>query len=665
MWYQKSLSRQLILACVLCVALLFSLYGFWQIQQVKSDTQEQVKQDIGSLVSLSATQIRGFFEAKGQIIHSVFANPQVLDWFERYDDRGGAINQDQDYRAVWQYFKFFSDKDTSIKSVFFGSANTFEYFDLNGRYDGDPNYYTNKRPWWAEAQGKGRLYVSDPAVDANDGSISATVKTPVTRDGRFLGIGGMDILITTIGEQLLGKIKYQGVGNAFLVTDKGVLVYFPGFGKDFPPGSDMADVDSKFADTSGFSALKAMTFSKDSGNATVTWQGEQFQVLFEPVHSEYPYMDWKLGFMVPESVIEEPVIDAMLSTLTYLMLMLVIIAAGVAVIIKPILRPLNVMLHAMADISRGEGDLTKRLDIERADEVGQLAKEFNGFIAKIQDLVAQTMDITTEVNRVTQTVSKLIEKNVKLVSKEKAEIETVAQASQEMAQTSRDVAMSTENAMEVSDRARKQMDDGSQVVRGAVSGIEALSHEIGRSAEVVSELEKQTDSIGAVLEVINNITDQTNLLALNAAIEAARAGEMGRGFSVVADEVRTLASRTHDSTRSIQEIISKLQHTAREASQAMQSSSQQAGQGVQQVGEIQQVLDDTLANIGQIQERMHNIAAANSQQAAIAEEVAKNVGQVHELADESVHETADVKDSMRQLEELSSGLNRVLKQFRV
>lgn len=665
MWYQKSLSRQLILASVLCVALLFAVYGGWQIMQVKSATQARVEQDISALVSQSATQIAGFFEAKGQIIHSVFANPQVLDWFAGYDDRGGPIDDDADYQAIRAYFRFFSDNDSTIKSVFFGSANTFEYFDLNGRYNGDPNYYTNKRPWWAEAQGKGRLYVSDPAVDANDGSISATVKTPVSRDGQFLGIGGMDILITTIGEQLLGNIKYQGVGNAFLVTDKGGLVYFPGFSKAFPPGSDMAQIDEVFANSSGFAALKNMTSSKDSGNAMVTWQGEPYQVLFAPVHSEYPYMDWKLGFMVPESVVEAPVVEAMLSTLLYLGLMLLLIAAGVAVIIKPILRPLTLMLHAMADISRGEGDLTKRLDIERDDEIGQLAREFNGFMAKIQALVAQTMDITREVSRVTQSVSTLIEKNVQLVSKEKAEIETVAAASQEMAQTSRDVATSTDNAMQVADQTREQMDEGSVVVKGAVSGIEGLSRDIGRSAEIVSELEKQSDSIGAVLEVINNITDQTNLLALNAAIEAARAGEMGRGFSVVADEVRTLASRTHDSTRSIQEIIAKLQDTARQASQAMQSSSQQAAQGVHQVSDIQQVLDNTLTNIGVIQERMHSIAAANSQQASIAEDVAKNLGQVYQLADASVQETADVKHSMRQLQELANGLGQVLRQFRV
>ncbi len=120
--------------------------------------------------------------------------------------------------------------------MFFGSANTFEYFDLNGRYDGDPDYYTNKRPWWQEAIDKNGLFVGDPAVDANDGSISATVKTVVKdANGRLIGIGGMDILIDTIGKNLLAPIKYRGEGQAFLMTEQGKLVYFPGFNQGFPP----------------------------------------------------------------------------------------------------------------------------------------------------------------------------------------------------------------------------------------------------------------------------------------------------------------------------------------------------------------------------------------------------------------------------------------------
>lgn len=665
MWFQKSIGLRLIAICVSGIACLFLLYGIWQVQQVKSSTIEKVNGDIQNIVAQKATEIAGFFYAKGQVIHSVFANPLVLDWFENYDDRRSDLSGDEDYRKVWDFFKFFSDKDAAIKSVFFGSANTFEYFDLNGRYDGDPNYYTNKRPWWFEAQDKGRLYLSDPAVDANDKSISATIKTVVNRNGRFLGIGGMDILISTIGEELLSKIKYQGMGNAFLVTDKGVLVYFPGFSERFPPGSDMSKVDSYFSDTEGFAQLKNMVARQDSGITEVYWQDEHYKVIFDKVAGEYPYFNWKLGFMVPDEAVSAPVTSAVWQVFFLMIIMLVIIAVMVFMIVRPMLNPLNTMVHAMKDISRGDGDLTKRIDLKREDEIGQLASEFNSFMDKIQALVKQTMDITTEVNRTTKSVSEITQHNLDLVNNEKTEIESVASASYEMAETSKDVSRNTSGAMEVADNVKAEMDKGSAVVKSAVGDINSLSTQIGEAANVVAALEAETDKIGEVLDVISAITEQTNLLALNAAIEAARAGEMGRGFAVVADEVRTLASRTQESTRHIQEIIGALQTTAKQASQAMTASNSQAESGVQRVADLQTVLDQAFSGVEQIQQQMQSIVAANTQQSYTAEEIARNVSHITELADETVMESKDVEKNISDLKRLASNLDDVLKQFKV
>lgn len=665
MWFQKSISLRLIAYCVAGIALLLIAYGYWQVQTVKSATEQQVHNDISNLVEQKATEVAAFFDAKGQVIHSVFANPLVLDWFETYDARRSDISGDPNYRKVWDYFRFFSDNDSAIKSVFFGSANTFEYFDLNGRYDGDPNYYTNKRPWWFEAQEKNRLYVSDPAVDANDGSISATIKTVVRRDGRFLGIGGMDILITTIGEELLSKIKYKGMGSAFLVTDKGVLVYFPGFNDNFPPGSDITQVDKIFSDTNGFAALKGTLARQSKGMAEVNWKGEHYQVIFDEVADDYPFVNWRLGFLVPDEAVAEPVSNAVAQVTFYMIVMLIIVAALVFFTVKPMLLPLHTMLDAMRDISQGDGDLTKRIDVKREDEIGQLANEFNGFMVKIQALVKQTMDITKQVTQTTENVNQITRHNVDLVNNEKVEIESVASASYEMAETSKDVSRNTSEAMEVADGVKDEMDKGSNVVTSAVSDINTLSTQISGAAEVVSALEAETDKIGEVLDVISAITEQTNLLALNAAIEAARAGEMGRGFAVVADEVRTLASRTQESTRHIQEIIGALQASAKQASAAMQTSNKQAESGVARVTEIQKVLDQAFKGVENIQTQMQSIVAANTQQSYTAEEIAKNVSHITELADETVNESREVEGNIAQLRTLATDLDKVLAQFKV
>jgi methyl-accepting chemotaxis protein len=664
MWYQRSLRARLLVGVISSLAFLFGLYGLWQVNEVKQETQDRVDRDITALVQLEAEKIKGFFEAKGQIIHSVFANPMVLDWFADYADRGSVITDDARYQALTKYFKYFSERDPAIKSVFFGSANTFEYFDLDGRYDGDSNYYTNKRPWWGEAIEQNRLYVTNPAVDAEDGSISATVKTTVNHNGKFIGIGGMDILITTIGD-LLSTIKYQQVGHAFLVTDKGVLVYFPGFDKDFPPGSDIQHVERHFKDSEGFGQLKNQLRNRAQANYRVTWNGEPYQLIYNEVDSDYPSMNWKLGFMIPETVADAPVKEAMWMTSLTLLLMLMAMAVVVILIIGPVMKPLHIMLSAMKDISRGEGDVTKRIQVDRKDEIGQLAAEFNGFMDKIQTLVRKTVEITQEVAHATREVFTATEDTRNVVSKEKQQIESVAKASREMAETSQEVARSTTEAMTLADEAKSSMDLGSTVLHSAVSSIGELSKQIDDAAEVVVQLEGETDKIGQVLDVISNIADQTNLLALNAAIEAARAGEQGRGFAVVADEVRTLASRTSESTKHILEIINTLQSAARQASGSMQASNQKADKGVGQVHKLELVLTEATNHIDNIQGRMHGIAAANSQQAYIATEVAQNVLNVNKLADESVADIKQVEKSITQLQSLSESLVDVLRHFKV
>ena len=145
MWYRASVGRQLVVMVLSSMAALFLLYGIWQVSQVRDATEQRVQRDVANLVKLRATEVQGFFHAKGQLIHSIFSNPQVLDWFERYDDRGGDIAGIEQYQDVTEYFRFFSDNDRAIKSIFFGSANTFEYFDLNGRY-ARRSYYTNNPP---------------------------------------------------------------------------------------------------------------------------------------------------------------------------------------------------------------------------------------------------------------------------------------------------------------------------------------------------------------------------------------------------------------------------------------------------------------------------------------------------------------------------------------
>ena len=213
--------RQLVITISSAVTVLLVITSFFLLSNISDNTRNQLIADIENIVTLQSTKVKDFFVAKGQINHSIFANPLVVDWFTTYDDRLSDITDNQQYQDVTRYFKYFSEQDSAIKSVFFGNENTHEYFDLNGRYN-DEKYFTNRRPWWSDGLKVGKMHVTDPAVDNNDGSVSATITSPYyLPNGKLLGIGGMDILITTIGQDLLAPIKYKNEGEAFLITDTG------------------------------------------------------------------------------------------------------------------------------------------------------------------------------------------------------------------------------------------------------------------------------------------------------------------------------------------------------------------------------------------------------------------------------------------------------------
>ena len=664
-FFSRSIMRQLVVGISASVAVLLVITSYFILSNISDQSREQLISSIEGIVKLQAAQVRGFFEAKGQINHSVFSNPQVIDWFKSYNERLSDIDNNTHYQSVTQYFNFISENDPAIKSVFFGSENTHEYFDLNGRYN-DAEYFTDKRPWWGQAISKGRMYVTDPAVDRNDGSVSATVTSPYyLPDGKLLGIGGNDILITTIGKDLLSGIKYQGEGEAFLMTDSGKLIFFPGFDKNFLPGDLMSSIDENFSGTDGFSTLQSKIIQNNSGLGNVTWQGDEYLVIFNNVRSDYPQMNWRLGFMVPENLISDPVTKAFWSSSIIVLIIIVLIAIVVWLLVIPVIKRLHNLQLAMHEIAEGDGDLTKRIPHLKNDEIGLLVNEFNTFVDKIQDLVKQTVVTTKEVGQSSITASGIGEQTNHIIDAQKQEIDLVATSATELAKTSNEISNNVNQSIELAETAQEQVTQGTLVVEQATVGITRLSENVICAAKVVNELKEGTQSIGDVLNVIGGIADQTNLLALNAAIEAARAGEQGRGFAVVADEVRTLASRTQESTANIESIISKLQTTAVAAVDAMKNSRKEAGSSVQLTKTVQKVLSEINTVMAEIQGQTCEIAVAVSQQATVAEEVSKNITNVRLLTDDTVKVSAEMTESLQGLQVHSQTLTSVVQQFKV
>lgn len=327
--------------------------------------------------------------------------------------------------------------------------------------------------------------------------------------------------------------------------------------------------------------------------------------------------------------------------------------------------PLSNAVEAMKDISEGEGDLTSRLTVSGTDEIGQLALSFNGFIEKIQGLIKEVTSSTSQLSAAAEEMSMITDETRTGVQRQQSETALVATAINEMNSTVHEVANNAETAASGASQADNQAEQGKQIVSSTMSSISALANEVETASNVINQLEKDSESIGSVLEVIRGIAEQTNLLALNAAIEAARAGEQGRGFAVVADEVRSLASRTQESTQEIQDMIERLQKGSRDAVNAMESGKEQAQQTVEQASQAETALNEISTAVAQINEMNAHIAQSSRQQGEVAEEINKNIVNITQVADDSANGADQLSSASQEMANLAVNLESQVSHFKI
>lgn len=513
-----------------------------------------------------------------------------------------------------------------------------------------------------------KVCVLEPYFDEASGSrkLVTSIAFPLMENDKVIAVVGLDINLAALQQNSEASAHqlFDGHGQISIVSPRGVI------------SANSQDVSRLGQQISAVMPDGAEVMdSLRQGQPKVFVDQQQIKVL-EPLSPIVGAAPWGVLVDVPQEVLLAPVttlqkeLDAQGVQSTSLELLLGGGSALLGLLLiwyaaMRITRPLQVLTRVMEDISRGEGDLTRRLEVQSRDEIGQLASAFNRFIERIHQSIREVSSAALGVNEVAKRVLLASNSSLSNFDEQSTRTNGVAAAINELGAAAQEIANNASDASQQSCAARQQAEDGRQVVERTIQLMNELSGKISASCANIEVLNDKTVNIGQILEVIKGISQQTNLLALNAAIEAARAGEAGRGFAVVADEVRSLAWRTQESALEIQQMIEELQVGARDSVTTMTESQQHSEESVSIANLAGKRLGSVTQRIGEIDNVNRSVAAATEEQTAVVEALNVDITEIHTLNQQGVENLQSTLQACTELEQQADRLNQLVGSFRI
>ncbi|QVM96158.1 methyl-accepting chemotaxis protein [Pseudomonas sp. B21-012] len=511
------------------------------------------------------------------------------------------------------------------------------------------NYDPRQRPWYQAAMATpGKTLRTDAYYWAGDDAVLvSTVRAVANQLGNPGGVVNIDVSLKQLTE-IVKQIKLGESGYLMLLEDNGNVLVDP---RD--PGHNFKQLGSL---GEGYAQLA----KAGKGLVEVELDGERYMANIWPSEQ----LGWNfIGLIRHDEVMHTA------TQLTWLVAAIAIVLAAVFALVgatfaKLIVRPIHSVTSGLEGIAQGEGDLTRSLEVRGRDETAQLANWFNQFLAAIRNLIQSIGQAANKILATSSSSTQVSHDMAEAAGRQREAVDMVSTAFHEMVATANEVARSCSQAADSADSGQQQAREGQQQIDAAVQSVDRLSQEIEQSAQSMQQLERDSNAIQSILGTIRSIAEQTNLLALNAAIEAARAGEQGRGFAVVADEVRALAKRTADSTAEIDHLLGNLANRTSEVAQQMHASLEVSQQSVSRIGQARNSFGQIRESVDIIRDMNTQIATAAEEQHQVAEDINRHISQIHGDAQLVAELANSARQDSQSLAGLSNELDALVRRFR-